>query len=114
MTDTPIPDDVLRAAKEALGEAWTSELGGTRGWLLRRDAIARAILADREAQAKRVEELERALRPFTVFCLHIQDDFPDSWSLDIRKPGSIEHAGELRVGHFRAARALFAKEGSDA
>lgn len=43
-----IPEDVIRIAKEALGEQWCAELGGTRGWLLRRDCIARAIMAERE------------------------------------------------------------------
>lgn len=42
------PEDVIRIAKEALGEQWCAELGGTRGWLLRRDWIAEAIMAERK------------------------------------------------------------------
>jgi len=49
------PEDVIRVAKEALGEQWCAELGGTRGWLLRRDRIAEAIMAERERCAKAVE-----------------------------------------------------------
>jgi hypothetical protein len=62
MTDTPIPDDVMNLAREA------TEAGNTDPeWFLagtREKYIARAILADRAAQAKRVEELEEVLRDF--------------------------------------------------
>lgn len=56
------PDDVIRIAKEALGETWSAELGGTKGWLLRRDAIAEAIMAERR-------------RPVIVVC---ENDFPSA------------------------------------
>lgn len=43
-----IPEDVLRAATEALGKTWCASLGGSQGWAIRRDAIAIAILAERQ------------------------------------------------------------------
>lgn len=43
-----IPEDVLRAATEALGKTWCASLGGSQGWASRRGAIAIAILAERQ------------------------------------------------------------------
>ena len=51
---TDIPADIERAARDALGEKWSAELGGTKGWIARRNSIARAILAEREACANQV------------------------------------------------------------
>lgn len=56
-----MPYDIIDAARLALGEAWCGELGGTRGWLRRRDLIAEAILAEREAGSARIAALEAKL-----------------------------------------------------
>ena len=53
--ETHYPNDIIAAERDALGTVWTSELGGTRGWLRRRDWIAAAILAERERCATLIE-----------------------------------------------------------
>lgn len=58
MTDTHIPEDVMKRARRIANIPALDSLT----YILLADDIARAILADREAQAKRVEELEMALR----------------------------------------------------
>jgi hypothetical protein len=78
---TEIPDRILREAKEALGEEWTIALGGTRGWLMRRDAIASALLA----AEKRGEERERerwapAVTYFERYCQDEADDSAVEWT----------------------------------
>lgn len=102
MTDTPIPDDVMKVADAAFVEAY-EECSCL--------PVARAILADREAQAKRVEELEEALKPFATEA-DAWEGFEDDEALTEGWPNGP--STNLHVSDLRQARALLAKEGSDA
>jgi hypothetical protein len=60
MADTPIPGDVLKAAREHSARWANGSEGSAR-------MIAAAILAERAAQAERIRELERQLRGCTWY-----------------------------------------------
>jgi hypothetical protein len=58
MADTPIPADIMEAARKTLREV----SGAKAKRASAASVIARAILDDRAAQAERIRELEEALR----------------------------------------------------
>lgn len=97
MGEAQIPDDVMQVAQEILPEKWTIAVYDLP---VLHNRIARAILADREAQAKRVEELEAGIYDaiYDMRSLYY-DAYPEGTGVE-------EYIGKLS--------ALLAKEGSDA
>ena len=111
MTDTHIPDDVMKLAREA------AEAGNTDPeWFLagtREKHIARTIIADREAQAERIRKLEEALRRL-LKCEYDGQGLTDCIDNDGCHYPSQELADAIANAEAEFARALLAKEGSDA
>lgn len=98
MGEAPIPGDVMKVARGAWSAMPVSHIVEIREAVT--TIIARAILADREAQAKRVEELEAGIYDaiYDMRSLYY-DAYPEGTGVE-------EYIGKLS--------ALLAKEGSDA
>lgn len=111
MTDIPIPADVLEAARRL----WFDDLNFAND---RRGAIpitARALLADRAAQAERMARLEQALRHVrsaTYYPVSTEIN-PRGWAWHMGPDGQEFVVETIEAAlNFRPARAL-SQEGSD-
>lgn len=110
MTDTPIPDDVMQAARELAMNASAVRQNG--GFVFEAaDPIARVLMDERSRQEERVRVLEEALRPFAKCADEI--DYDDR---EREVPTSDEEWAKFRllVGDYRRARAALGNGGGDA
>lgn len=109
---TDIPADVIEAAATICNAAKFKDTASEEDCLV---AIARAILADRAAQAERMARLEEALKPF-AYVADVEDeagrDDPDDDRIWVVQAHGCQLA-EFTIDDFRRARAL-SQEGSDA
>lgn len=105
---TDIPDDVMKVARELL-----TEQGLAAQLVINLDSIiARAILADREAQAKRVEEIVKARKAIYEAKRDAANPLAEE---QFCRRDLFNHAVEaFELLEDEMARALLAKEGSDA
>lgn len=106
MSEAPIPDDVMKLSRNCLDKVFRAPSN-----VEAKRIIARAILADREAQAKRVEEAIKARRAIYEAKRDAADPFADD---QFCRRDLFNHAVEaFEWLEDEISRAL-AKEGSDA
>lgn len=96
---TDIPEDVMNLAREVWSACMKADLGWSRSNPA--EVIARAIIADRAAQAERMARLP-ATGPYVERIIRIFRDRPDD-----------DTSAVVLTDYARAARAL-SQEGSDA
>lgn len=107
---TDIPEDVMKLAREV----WSACMKADMGWSRSNPAevIARAILADRAAQAERMARLEEALRPFAECYARYVKRAEEAKAWGNPAPGFASADRTFSIGAlYEAARAL-SQEGS--
>lgn len=111
---TDIPEDAWSEAKAIARKAvWADGrgmIGRERNYL--EDRVARAILADRAAQAERMARLEEALKPFADEFARIKKNHEGFESL--LSDDATYVGGKLSLGHLHDAARALSQEGSDA